>query len=58
MNTALIEQVFGIASLTSADIELFLITEQTRHDAGSEDANRLLRLPSLYLRYPFGQKSG
>jgi hypothetical protein len=50
MNTALIKQLFGIASLTSAEIQLQLLTVGTEYDPASEDANQHMRaaMPFIY----------
>ncbi len=50
MNTVLIKQLFGIASLTSAEIQLKLLSDGTEYDPGSEDANQHLRvaMPCIY----------
>ena len=49
-NTGLVEQLFGIPSLASEDINLELRSEGTEYDPGSEDANQHLRvaLPYIY----------
>ncbi len=49
MNTVLIKQLFGIASLTSAEIQLALLSEGTEYDPGSEDANQHLRVAMPYI---------
>jgi hypothetical protein len=50
MNTALVKQLFGIASLTSEEIRLKLLADGTEYDSASEDANQHLRLamPCIY----------
>ena len=50
MNTGLVKQLFGIASLTSKEIRLELLTDGTEYDSESEDANQHLRLtmPCIY----------
>jgi hypothetical protein len=50
MNTGLVKQLFGIASLTSEEIRLQLLAEGTEYDPASEDANHHLRLaiPFIY----------
>ncbi len=48
-NTSLVKQLFGIASLTSEDIQVDLVSEKTVYDPGSEDANRRLRLAIPYV---------
>lgn len=50
MNTSLVKQLFGISSLSSAEITLTLIADETEYDAGSEDANQHLKtaIPYLY----------
>ena len=49
-NTSLVKQLFGITSLTSEEIQLELVPEETEYDPGSEDANQHLRLaiPFIY----------
>jgi hypothetical protein len=49
MNTALVKQLYGIASLTSEEIRLNLLTDGTEYDAASEDANQHLRLAMPYI---------
>ena len=44
MNTVLVKQLFGIASLTSEEIQLNLLPDGTEYDPASEDANQHLRL--------------
>jgi len=50
MNTGLVKQLFGIASLTSKEIRLELLADGTEYDPASEDANQHLRLamPCIY----------
>ncbi|MDO8750862.1 MAG: DUF3883 domain-containing protein [Dehalococcoidia bacterium] len=48
-NTLLVKQLFGIAPLTSEDIQVDLVSEETDYDPGSEDANRRLRLAIPYV---------
>jgi hypothetical protein len=50
MNTVLVKQLFGIASLTSEEIRLELLANGTEYDPSSEDANQHLRLamPFIY----------
>ena len=50
MNTSLVRQLFGIASLTSEEIQLSLIPDGTEYDPGSEDANQHLgsAIPYIY----------
>jgi hypothetical protein len=50
MNTMLVKQLFGIASLTSEEIRLNLLADGTEYDPASEDANQHLRLavPCIY----------
>ncbi len=50
MSTVLIKQLFGIASLTSKEIQLKLLPDGTEYDPGSEDANQHLRvaMPCIY----------
>ncbi len=50
MNTGLVKQLFGIASLTSDEIRLNLLADGTEYDPASEDANQHLRLamPCIY----------
>ena len=50
MNTGLVKQLFGIASLTSKEIRLELLADGTDYDPASEDANQHLRLamPCIY----------
>jgi hypothetical protein len=49
MNTVLINQLFGISSLTSEEISLRLLSEGTEYDPGSEDAYQHLRLALPYI---------
>lgn len=49
-NTSLVKQLFGITSLTSEEIQLELVPEETEYDPGSEYANQHLRtaIPYIY----------
>jgi hypothetical protein len=49
-NTSLVKQLFGISSLTSAEIQLELVSQETQFDPGSEDANQHLQsaIPYIY----------
>ena len=49
MNTGLVKELFGIASLTSKDIRLELLANGTEYDPASEDANQHLRLAMPYI---------
>jgi hypothetical protein len=49
-STKLIEQLFGISSLTAGEIRLTLLATATEYDPGSEDAHQHLRtaIPYIY----------
>jgi hypothetical protein len=48
-NTALVEGLFGIQSLTSEEVELVLLTSGTEDDRGSEDAEHHLQMAIPYI---------
>ena len=49
MNTVLVKELFGIASLTAEEIRLKLLENGTEYDPASEDANQHLRLAMPYI---------
>ncbi|MCG3113218.1 MAG: DUF3883 domain-containing protein [Candidatus Manganitrophus sp. SB1] len=48
-SAAVVKQLFGISPLTSEEIQLELISEETNYDPGSEDANRHLQIAIPYI---------
>jgi hypothetical protein len=49
MNTTFVKELFGIAALTSEEIQLSLLDAGTEYDPGSEDANQHLRIAIPYI---------
>jgi hypothetical protein len=49
MNTAVVKEIFGIATLTSEEILLKLLEDGTEYDPASEDANQHLRVAMPYI---------